>query len=144
MASIWPSSWSADVFELGEVRAQRMLAVGFHVLEQKLAVAFDGVERRAQVVPQPAVERFERSRPCGDRTIESWMRPFTNAFSCTLAPRMRSRSASRLSGCEPRASSMIMSRKSVTAVAGAWTSWRRNAVKARLRRSSGGLDKAAP
>ena len=40
---------------------------------------------------------------------------------------------------------MIMSRKSVTAVAGACTSWRRNAVKARFRRSSSTvLDKAPP
>src|SRR3974377_928247 len=56
-----------------------------------------------------------------------------------LALRIRLRSASMLSDCLLRASSMIMSRKSVTAVAGAWTSCRRNAVNARLSRSSDAL-----
>ena len=46
-------------FELGEVGAQRMLGIRLHVLDQKLAVAFDGVERRAQIVPQAAMEFFE-------------------------------------------------------------------------------------
>ena len=46
-------------FELGEVGAQRTLGSRLHVLEQKLAVAFDGVERRAQIVPQATIEFFE-------------------------------------------------------------------------------------
>ena len=37
-----------------------MLAVPFHVLEQELAVAFDGVERRSQVVTKSALEHLDR------------------------------------------------------------------------------------
>ena len=44
--------------ELGEIRAQRMFAVGLHILDQQLAIALDGVERGAQVMPQPPVKRL--------------------------------------------------------------------------------------
>ena len=37
-----------------------MFSICFHVLDKKLAVALDGIERRAQVVTQPAVEFFGR------------------------------------------------------------------------------------
>ena len=46
------------LFELGEIRPQRMFAVGLHILDQQLAIALDGVERGAQVMPQPAVKRL--------------------------------------------------------------------------------------
>lgn len=36
-----------------------MIDIGFHVLDQKLAIALDGVERRAQIVTEPAMENVE-------------------------------------------------------------------------------------
>jgi hypothetical protein len=55
MASIW---LVGGLFELSEVQSQRMRCVRVHVLKQKLAVPFYGVERRAQVMTQTAVEGF--------------------------------------------------------------------------------------
>src|SRR5215470_890268 len=66
----------------------------------------------------------------------SWARSVTNAFNRILAVRIRPRSGSKWSRVLWDASSMIISRKSVTAVAGACSSCRRNAVNARFRRSS--------
>ena len=54
--------------QLGEIGTQRLLGVRLQVLDQKLAVPLDGVERRAQVVTQPPVKGFERFVRPGDRT----------------------------------------------------------------------------
>src|SRR5579862_3222608 len=47
------------VLELHQVCPQRMQAVRIHVLDQKLAIAFDGVERRPQIVTETAMESLE-------------------------------------------------------------------------------------
>ena len=101
-------------------RPEAEVVVPLHVLDQQFAIALDGVERIPQVVPDSAVERFERFA-VGRRTLSS-MILLTNAFKWMLAVRIRSRSESRWSISRRRASSMMMSRKSVTAVAGACTS----------------------
>ena len=80
-----------------------MFSILLHVLDEKLAVALYGIERRSQVVAEPAMEFFGRFALLWPAD-ESWMRLFTKAFNWTLALRIRSRSANRLSDCEPRAS----------------------------------------
>ena len=60
MASIWPSSWSADSLSLVRSNRSGCVASVSMSFKQKFAVPFYSVERRAQVMTQTAIEGFER------------------------------------------------------------------------------------
>jgi hypothetical protein len=57
------------VSEFRQVRSQRFAAALVHVLDQKLAIALDGVERGSQIVTQAAMERFGRLAPLRTRRL---------------------------------------------------------------------------
>jgi len=48
------------LFQLLKIEPQIALVIPVHILDQQLAVTFDGVQRRSQVVAEPPVKILER------------------------------------------------------------------------------------
>ena len=83
----------------------------FHVLEQELAIALDGVERRAQIVPEPAVRipsrlaRFAVRRRIPDNRLDE------PCSACSAGAAHPVEVREHQFELKPPASSMIMSRR---------------------------------